>query len=423
MATDSNTRRPPRLSDFAPPQLLQPTAVKPTKRTLGEKVSDTALGIAQGAQILATGMAQVPNLITGGAVDEYIVRPGQRLADRALGGPGRDAGGLAGASEGTGQWIAQGHSPVLKAEQQKLEQADGWLDKAVTVATNPTLLGQFASEQVPTLLTLGAGTAGTAARATGAAATRGATPAAAQAAGRSAAERSLIGANTAMGGGFAGNAAMQDAMSQPQEVWDANPDYQALIRGGTAPDQAKQQLALKAGQIAGAVAAPISGLAGAITAPLEASIFTRTLGGGVPQLLSRQGAGIVARGVGKEAAEEAIQEGGEQFGQNVGIRSAVDPTRDLSQDVAENAAVGGVLGGFLGGGLTAGGLAVSRPPLQDAPRPTQDQPQPAPARPQPPSVAEQEQQLRTAVAMAQTPEQQAAVAALADFLEKQGRLI
>jgi hypothetical protein len=38
-------------------------------------------------------------------------------------------------------------------------------------------------------------------------------------------------------------------------------------------------------------------------------------------------------------------------------------------------------------------------------------------------VAEQEQQLRTAVAMAQTPEQQAAVAALADFLEKQGRLI
>lgn len=429
MAIDPNTQRPrqPKLSDFAPPPLPGTLAPPlPKSRTLGEKASDTLLDIGQGVSSLTTGMAQVPNLLTGGAVDEYIVKPAQRALDRALGGVG-DAPGLAGASQRISEGIASGYSPVLKAEQQKLRDADGWWEKAKTVATNPTLLGHFAAQQVPMLATLGLGAAGTAAARGSQVLARGGTQAAAQQAGKKAAERALVGANTVMGGGFAGNAAMQDALSQPQEVWDANPEYQALVRAGTAPDQAKQQLALRAGQIAGAVAAPISGAAGAITAPLEASIFTRTLGGGVPALLSREGAGIVARGIGKEAAEEAIQEGGEQFGQNVGIQQAVDPTRALSQDVADNAAIGGVLGGVLGGGLTAGGLALSREPLQDVPPPTgADQPprpQQAPA-PRAPSPAEQEQQLRTAVAMAQTPEQaQAAAQALAGFLGQQGRLL
>jgi hypothetical protein len=432
MAIDPNTQRPkPRtLSDFAPPALQGPLAPQaPKKRTGGEILADSARGVAQGAQSLSTGLAQVPNLLTGGALDQYVVRPAQRTLDKALGGPGQDYG-IAGASGRMSEGLSSGLSPVLKAEQQKLQDADGWLAKAGTVATNPTLLGQFAAEQVPMLATLGTGAAGTASAKGAQAIAQGATPAVAQQVGKKAAERALIGANTAMGAGFAGTGAQQDAMSQPQEVWDANPEYQALVRAGTAPDQAKQQLALRAGQIAGAIAAPISGAAGAITAPLEASIFTRTLGAGVPALLSKQGAGIVARGIGKEAAEEAIQEGGEQFGQNVGIQQAVDPTRALSQDVADNAAIGGVLGGVLGGGLTAGGLALSRDPLRDVPPlpgaqpgPQQGQP-PRPAAPRPPSPAEQEQQLRTAVAMAQTPEQAAAAGqALAGFLEQQGRLL
>lgn len=431
MAIDPNTQRPrpPKLSDFAPQQLQGTIAPPlPKKRTGGEIVGDTLRGVAQGASNLASGLAQVPNLLTGGALDENIVKPAQRALDQALGGPGT-AKGIAGGSQQISESIASGYSPVLKAEQQKLQDADGFMAKAGEVATNPTLLGQFAAEQVPMLATLGFGAAGTASAKGAQAIAQGASQATAQQVGKKAAERALIGANTVMGGGFAGNAAMQDAMNQPQDVWDANSEYQALVRAGTAPGEAKQQIALRAGQIAGAIAAPISGAAGAITAPLEASIFTRTLGGGVPALLSREGAGIVARGVGKEAAEEAIQEGGEQFGQNVGIQQAVDPTRALSQDVADNAAIGGVLGGVLGGGLTAGGLALSREPLQDAPpaaggaQPTQPRPQQPPA-PRAPSPAEQEQQLRTAVAMAQTPEQSAAAAqALAGFLEQQGRLL
>ncbi len=427
----ATTPRAPSLSDLVDPRVQGSLApALPKSRTGGEIVGDSARGAAQNVVGLTAGMAaQVPNMLTGGALDEYVVRPAQRALDRALGGVGQDYG-LAGASRRMSEGLSSGLSPVLKAEQQKLQDADGWWNKAKTVATNPTLLGQFAAEQVPTLLTLGVGAAGTAAAKGSQVLARGGTQAAAQQAGKKAAERSLIGANTAMGAGFAGTGAQQDAMSQPQEVWDANPEYQALVRAGTAPDQAKQQLALRAGQIAGAIAAPISGAAGAITAPLEASIFTRTLGAGVPALLSKQGAGIVARGIGKEAAEEAIQEGGEQFGQNVGIQQAVDPTRALSQDVADNAAIGGVLGGVLGGGLTAGGLALSRDPLRDVPPlpgaqpgPQQGQP-PRPAAPRPPSPAEQEQQLRTAVAMAQTPEQAAAAGqALAGFLEQQGRLL
>lgn len=431
MAIDPNTQRPrpPKLSDFAPPQLQGTIAPPlPKKRTAGEIAGDTLRGIGQGASSLATGLAQVPNLLTGGALDDKIVRPAQSALSQALGGPAVSQG-LAGASEEISGSIAAGYSPVLKAEQQKLQDADGWFEKAKTVATNPTLLGQFGAEQVPMLATLGAGAAGSASARSAQALAQGATQAAAQQVGKKAAERALIGANTAMGAGFAGTGAQQDAMSQPQEVWDANPEYQALVRGGTSPDEAKQQLALKAGQIAGAVAAPISGLAGAITAPLEASIFTRTLGGGVPALFSREGAGIVGRGIAKEAAEEAIQEGGEQFGQNVGIQQAVDPTRALSQDVADNAAIGGVLGGVLGGGLTAGGLALSREPLRDAPpaaggQPAPQQRQTQPPAPRAPSPAEQEQQLRQAVAMAQTPEQATAAAqALAGFLEQQGRLL
>lgn len=357
-------------------------------RSWGEVASDTARGIGTGAVNLATGLAQVPNLLTGGALDKYVVRPAQSALSEALGGPATSQG-IAGAADQINEGIAAGYSPTLKQEQSDLQNTEGWLAKAGKVATSPTLLGQFAAEQVPMLATLGVGTSGTAASAGARALAGGATEATALAAGKKAAERALVGANALMGGGFAGGAAISDVLNQPQEKWDADPEYQSLIQSGVSPDEAKQQIALRAGQIAGAVAAPISAAAGAITAPLEASIFTRAMD--VPALFSKAGAAKVGQGIVKEAGEEFIQEGGEQFGQNLGVQQTIDPARALDQDVLDNAAIGATVGGIIGGGITAGGIVASpaapaKPIKGKDPAPTQvpapsiDQPaQPAPS--------------------------------------------
>ena len=148
-----------------------PALATPPKltRSLGEKVKDTAIGIGQGTMQLGGALATLPDVLTGGAISEGVVKPFQRLADKALGGTGEDPAGLAGGLQTVQQMGDEQKSPVLRRKQQDLAATEGFLPSAAKVLTDPTLLWQFAAEQAPILATLGAGTAGTAAKAASAA--------------------------------------------------------------------------------------------------------------------------------------------------------------------------------------------------------------------------------------------------------------
>lgn len=322
--------------------------VKPARSNV-PKIGDLGIGVAQSATNLAGAVAQIPNLATGGAVDDFVVRPAQRALDRALGGPGSDYGIAGGIAAGNEAFDAA-KSDNLRQQQQELAETEGVLPTLQKVATNPVLLAQFAAEQVPIIATLGAGAVGTAARAASLPAAAGLSPTLVAAAGRKAAERSLIGASGALGGGYAGNTAVTDSMSQPEEVWQQNPDYVALA-AQIGPEAAKQRLSLRAGQIAGAVAAPLSAAAGRLTAPLEAAVFTRTPGVAIGSAVAR------------EAGEEFVQEGSEQFAQNLGVQQTADPSRELGKGVAEAATIGGTLGAVMGGGLAVANKLTAKPQI------------------------------------------------------------
>lgn len=335
------------------------------RRSIGQIAKDTGIGVAQGAANMGMGLAQLGNLATFGGLDAAVVKPGQRLADRLAGGTGEDAGGIAGASQRINESLDERKSPQLRQSQQELAESRGVLPTLKRVVTDPMLLGQFASEQVPILATLGAGTIGTAGRAAGAAARRGATPAAAQEAGRNAAIRSNIGATGALGAGFAGNETVQEVLEQPDEIWRANPEFNERVSRGEDMDAVKESMALRAGQIAAGVAGAASAATAGLTARLETDIFTRNLPvGGARALLTRPGMAQVGNAIARETAEEAVQEGAEQFSQNLGVQRVVDPERGLMKGVPEAATIGGTVGGMIGGGLGAGGVATSRPRLQ-----------------------------------------------------------
>lgn len=342
----------------------------PPPRTWGEAAKDTGLGIAQGAVNLVGGAASLVEMTNP------INTLRRTLGEFGVGsGPSSVAADLTtSASDG----ITRRLSPTMQRKKQELAETEGFVGSAKKVITDPALLGQFVSEQVPTLATMGAGAVATGSRAAAGAAgaanaartgalARGATAEAAeQAAGavtadatKRAATKFITGASTAIESGNANVQAIQEALAQPEEVWQANPRYQALVAGGLDPEAAKRMVAGESGAVAATVAAPLSYAGARIAAPFEAEVFTRMLPGAPRSLLSAGSAGRVAGGAAREAAEEAVQEGGAQFGVNVGL-SQVDPSRRLLEGVPEAAGTGAALGAVIGGGLGAGNLVTAR---------------------------------------------------------------
>ncbi|ULQ47391.1 hypothetical protein JN531_003700 [Flagellatimonas centrodinii] len=350
-------------AEYGGPAEAEPAAAG---RGVGGTLKDLGVGVVQGAVNLAGGLAELPNLATGGALDQNVVRPAQRALDRALGGPGVDNGGISGGIARINEGLDAAASPTLQGRRQELAEAmdRGPLAAAGKVVTDPVLMSQFLAEQVPIIATLGAGSVGTAGRTAAAARAGGAGAKAAQEAGRTAAQRNLVGANVAMGAGFSGQEAQQRAAALPDEAWQANPEYVALAKQ-VGPEEAKRRLGVEAGQIAAAVGGPISGAISRLTAPFEAQVFTRSLNTGLPAA------------VGKEAVEEAVQEGGEAFAANLGVQQRADPSQALGEGVLESAAVGGAVGGVLGGGLYGAGRLTR----QDGEAPPED------AAPAAPSIA------------------------------------
>jgi len=364
---------------------------KRPERSWGQTAGDSLLGVANGVINILGGV--IESKITSRPTN--LARQGLRVLDRmgvagmtqlAAQIPRTPAEAMLGHAAGTedaslsagvkaaSDWIGDQQSDALKNEKQELAETEGFFGSAKKVLTSPALLGNFVAEQVPNLATLGGGTRFAAARA-GQRALAGAVAkglgeeaagAVATAAGRKAATTAATGLTTLMETGSAGQQTYQQALSQPQSVWDANPEYQRMIASGVAPVTAKETMARGASMQAQAITAPIAAVAGRFAAPFEADVFTR----GLPRRPM-----AMLQGAAKETVEETIQEGGSQFAGNIGQRQ-IDPNQSAWEGVPEAAGTGAALGAVLGGGMAAGGAIASRGGDQ----------QPIAPRPQPPTM-------------------------------------
>ncbi|PAM73126.1 PLxRFG domain-containing protein [Stenotrophomonas maltophilia] len=371
-ATDKVARRPTLSPVQGDP--FQKVAKRP-ERSWGEAIKDTGLGIAAGAANIIGGAVEQRNAME----PTNIVRQGLRVLDRLgvkgasetaalvpgtpseiVGGrrAGSDSAGLSKATQMATKYLGESQSDALKQEKQELQDTKGFFASAGKVLSSPRLIGNFLAEQVPNVAAMGAGTRAAAAqageRALAGALAKGlgteAAETAATAAGRRAATTAATGMTTIMETGSAGQQTYQQAMAQPQSVWDANPEYRRMVAAGGDPQTAKETIARGASMEAQAITAPIAAVAGRIAAPFEADVFTRGL--------ARKPKAMLA-GAARETVEEGIQEGGSQLAGNLGQRQ-VDPTQAAWEGVPEAAGTGAAIGGLLGGGMAAGGAVASR---------------------------------------------------------------
>lgn len=352
---------PPQLSIAAPVQQPEQVGQEATGRTWGEMAGDVGAGVLKGGLGMATGLANLADLATFGAVSGIAKGVGG-LADRALGGTGEGYTLQEGANR-IDEGIAALESDPLRQRRQQMQDRlaevgqqggiSGGLEKlwasAKETATDPTLLGQMLAEQIPLLATMGAGTVGTAGRASNAARAVGPTlPGVAEGIGARAATRANIGFSGALGAGYSSQQAAQDVLRASPEQMAASPEYRALVESGLSDRDARAKLAFEAGYPAAAIAGPASALTAGITAPLETAAFLGQLPRGIGQ---------VAGAMGREALEEIPQESSEQIGTNVGVRQA-GIERGLWEGVPESAGAAGVAGGLIGAGLSGVNVAM-----------------------------------------------------------------
>lgn len=145
-----------------------------------------------------------------------------------------------------------------------------------------------------------------------------------------------------------------ELMAKPQEIWDADPEFQALSQL-VGPDKAKHTIALsqarKTMAAAGAVSLATQFLPGGrILEDVVAG--STTLKGGVVKGLVKGGAG--------EMFQEGLEEGGGALVSNL-TQQAVDPNQDTLEGVGEAAglgAAGGLLLGAPGGAASGAGSAA-----------------------------------------------------------------
>ena len=147
------------------------------------------------------------------------------------------------------------------------------------------------------------------------------------------------------------------------ELMESSPDYVKMRAGGATHEQALTEIATDAGMLAAALQFPIAAAAGKMVERFEANPL-----GGAGSITNN------LKELGTQTLEEAIQEGTGQFNQNVGIQTFADENQALDEGVAEGAALGALGGtamagilktpGIVGGVAAAGAKAAGRGLLQ-----------------------------------------------------------
>jgi hypothetical protein len=226
-----------------------------------------------------------------------------------------------------------------KRRREAVDFAEGEFDKFTTAAGNtlrdPTLLANFVTEQVPSLVAGGA-----AGRAVGGASS---------AAGATAATASKVAGGTALGtasalqGADVASGVYEDLVDLPDKVWDKLAEYHEF-RKELGDRGAKEQIALNRARIAGTVSGGVS----LATQRLPFADATELLFTGIPKKVSGTILERTAKAGLGEGFQEVLEETGGQAIGNV-AKATVDPSQTISEGLGESAGLALVGGGTLGG--------------------------------------------------------------------------
>lgn len=160
--------------------------------------------------------------------------------------------------------------------------------------------------------------------------------------GRAATSITMPAAIGMMEGGSAYSGALQEVMNMSNETLLVNsPTYRELVASGMNPDEAKEQVAARAAEIAATIQAPIGALTGRLVSGFEANP------------LGSKGFRDMIKNILNETVEEGAQSASGQFGQNVGIQQTADENQNLLENVGDQVAQGAILGSLTAGVVQA----------------------------------------------------------------------
>lgn len=141
-----------------------------------------------------------------------------------------------------------------------------------------------------------------------------------------------------MEGGSAYTGALQEVMGMTNdELLKSSPTFRDMVAAGIDPKVAKEQVAGRAAEIAGAIQAPVGVLTGKLVAGFEA------------HPLGSKGFSEMVKNILHETIEEGAQSTSGQLAQNLAVQQTANQDKSLLQDVGDQAAQGAILGGLTAG--------------------------------------------------------------------------
>lgn len=343
-------------------------------RTIGEVAVDTGASVAQGVNSLATGIASLTALIDPSNVAGIAASQFGNLLDsdtvRAIGSnlqlPTAQAlaevADVSNAvqdvitpfqSEQTQTAIQQTQNEIQLAQEENAEEFSNAFDRELenlwdtgkAYINNPLAAIDLGVQQIPQLLA-GAvvgklATVATRSQATAAATLQGEERIAAMIAANKArstlAGRLQLASITSQEAGGAVSATASQILQTSFEDLEANsPAYREYIKQGLSPENARELVALRGGELAGIIQAPLAFSTGRVAAQFETQPFTAagsTIGAKVSD---------AAKNIGKELAEEIPQSTTGQLAQNIGVQQTADETQELTEGLGQAAAEGAV---------------------------------------------------------------------------------
>lgn len=384
--------------------------VAPPKNSVGKTIRDVALDLVGGASDIGKQAYGVGNLLSGGQLDPATRKIGS-LASQAItpvmnyftgqnveATPEEAAPTIAQGFQSNDQALSGVHSDYRQLREQQrstaIQNADGVLNETGAAISetlgNPSLLLGDVARSAPSMFApamagrkvasvMGAEVAEEAAKR---ALAGGATREAAQEAGQQAVDKltgNVVTGVTGIGqvGGGANIDTINAIHATPQAAIEQNPEYQSLTAQGMTSQQARDELARKAGLLAAAVAAPLSMAASKMTGAAE------QLGKVARGRYGEHGWRQLGIAMGKEAAQEYPESFGEQYGQGLGQQRYGDTTTDPTKGAYSAAALGALAGGVMGAGEHVAGWALHR----GTPQASSEQGGQAPAQEQQPDGA------------------------------------
>ena len=161
-------------------------------------------------------------------------------------------------------------------------------------------------------------------------------------AGRAATSLTMPAAIGMMEGGSAYSGAMQEVMNMSNETLLVNsPTYRELVASGMDPDEAKEQVAARAAEIAATIQAPVGAITGRLVSGFEANP------------LGSKGFRDMIKNILNETIEEGAQSASGQTAQNLGIQLTADENQDILENVGDQTAQGAILGSLTAGVVQA----------------------------------------------------------------------